>query len=130
MYRIEVLEERLKATPTGRQIAAVFEAHIEEVMLLVNHNRQVTVTWHRNHGPEFIGSAVRSGFEHDFRVVQEIDGVTLPQLIRRMAAVLQEAGTPALKKVIGDHFGLALKWSQTCTSLNDVFEEIQRLEVS
>ncbi len=128
MYRIEVLEERLKATPTGRQIAAVFEAHIDEVMLLVNHNRQVTVTWHRNHGPEFIGSAVRSGFEEDFKVVQEYEGVTLSQLIRRMAAALQDAGTPMLKKDIGDHFALVMHWAQTCTSLNQVLEEIKRLD--
>lgn len=128
MYRIEVLEERLKTTPTGRQIAAVFEAHIDEVMLLVNHNRQVTVTWHRNHGPEFIGSAVRSGFEADFQVVREYEGVTLVQLLRRMAAVLQDVGTPMLKKAISDHFAMVMHWAQTCSSLNEVFAEIQRLD--
>lgn len=128
MYRIEDLEDRLKTTQTGRQIAAVFEAHIAEVMLLVNHNRQVTVTWHRNHGPEFIGSAVRSGFEDDFQVVREHEGVTLLQLMRRMAAVLQDQGTPSLKKAIGDHFALVMHWAQTCNSLNEVLAEIQRLD--
>lgn len=130
MYRIEKLEARLTKTPTGRQIAAVFEVHVEEVMMLINNNRKVMVAWHRNHGPEFIGSAVRSGYEDGFRVLQEVQGVSLSQLIRRMAAVLQDLGTPALKKVIGDHFAMVLNWAQHFTSLNEVLEEIQKMDQS
>lgn len=128
MYRIEVLEDKLKATPTGRRIAAVFAEHVHEVMLLINHNRQVTVTWHRNHGPEFIGSAVKSGFEENFQVVREIEGVTLVQLLRRMASALQDVATPGLKKAIGEHYALVLHWAQQFSSLQEVLDEIARID--
>ena len=128
MYRIEVLEARLTTTPTGREIVNVFREHVEEVMLLINNNRKAMVAWHRNHGPEFIGSAVRSGYEEGFQVLQEVEGVTMPQLIRRMAAVLQDLGTPGLKKVIGDYFVMVLSWAQRFTSLNEVLDEIQTID--
>lgn len=127
MYRIDVLEDRLKTTPMGRQIAAVFETHFEEVMLLINQRREVTVTWHRNHGPAFTGSIVRSGFEQGYTFTREIEGVTLTQMIRRMAAALQDAGTPALKKAIGEHYALITHWAQSHESIEQVFLEIERL---
>ncbi len=128
MYRLEILEERLTTTQTGREIVDVFRLHVEEVMLLINHNRQVMVVWHRNHGPEFIGSAVRSGYDKGFKVLQEVEGVSLPQLIRRMAAILQDSGTPSLKKVIGDNFVMVLSWAQRFTSLNEVLDEIENID--
>ena len=128
MYRLEVLEEQLVATPLGRQIRDVFEEHVEEVMMLINHNRRVTVVWHRNLGPEFITHAVRSGVEKDFEVPREIKGVHLTTLLRRMAAVLQENGSPGLARAIGNYSVLVLNWAQRCNSLHQVFDEIKKLD--
>ncbi|MDO1444631.1 hypothetical protein Q0590_00130 [Rhodocytophaga aerolata] len=127
MYRLEVLEEQLVATPLGRQIRDIFEEHVEEVMMLINHNRQVMVIWHRNLGPEFINHAVRSGMEKDFEVPREIKGIQLTTLLRRMAAVLQENGSPALARTIGNYSVLVLNWAQRCNSLHQVFDEIKKI---
>ena len=127
-YPLEKLEDRLRATSLGRQIADVFEEHVEEIMMLINNDRQVKVTWHRNHGPEFIGSAVRSGFENDFQVLREIEGVRLDQLMRRMAVALQDKATPPLRLTIGKYFGLVMDWARRFSSLNEVLAEIDRMD--
>lgn len=128
MYRLEVLEEQLVATPLGRQIRDIFEEHVEEVMMLINHNRQVMVIWHRNLGPEFINYAVRSGMEKDFEVPREIKGIQLATLLRRMAAALQENGSPALAQAIGNYSVMVLNWAHRCKSLHQVFDEIKKLD--
>lgn len=128
MYRLEILEEQLIATPLGQQIRDVFEEHVEEVMMLINHNRQVMVVWHRNFGPEFINHAVRSGVEKDFEVPGEINGIQFTTLLRRMAAVLLENGSPGLARAISNYLVLVLNWAQRCNSLQQVFEEIKKLD--
>lgn len=128
MYRLEVIEAELQESPTGRQVIDLFTRHVDEVMMLINHNREVTVAWHRNHGPEFIGTAVQSAFEMDVTIPQEVEGVSLPTLLRRMAAVLQDNGSPSLRQTIGEHFGLVMKMAQECNSLRQVLGLIRNVD--
>jgi hypothetical protein len=128
MYNIEILEDRLRATMLGRSLVDLIELHLDEVSLLVNQNRHVIVVWHRNHGPQFMGSIIRSGFEKGYEFEREIYEIKLDQMIRRMAAVLQEQGTPALRQVIGDYIGRVLVLYQQAKSLEDVFEWIRAFD--
>jgi hypothetical protein len=126
--KLDDLEDEMNRTALGRKVLDIFRVHAEEVMILLNQHRAVKVVWHRNHGPEFIAYAVKSGFEEDYRVPSEIQGVSMVQLLRRMASVLQEVGTPALKKVIGERYFLVMSWAQRCNSLRDVMNEIASLD--
>lgn len=126
-YRLEVIEAELNQSQTGKQVVNLFTRHVDEVMMLINNSREVTVTWHRNHGPEFIGSAVKTAFENDVEIVREINGITLFTLLRRMAAVLQDKGTPDLRKTIGTHYALVMKMARSCTSLRQVLDLIRGL---
>ena len=125
MYNIEILEDRLRSTKLGNTLANLIETHMDEVSQLVNQNRQVLVVWHRNYGPQFMGSIIRSGFEEHYQFETEINGVKIGQMIRRMAAELQEHGTPALRQVIGDYLGKVLALHQQAKSLQDVFDWIR-----
>lgn len=130
MYRIEILEKQLMASNTGRQIRDLVKLHVEEVMTLINNNRKVKVIWHRNKGPEFISKAVKSGIEKDFQVPDEIEGVHKTTLLRRVAAAIQENGSPTLRNLIGQYTTTVLNWSMRCNSLSQLFEEIKQLEGS
>jgi hypothetical protein len=128
LRKLEHLENRLKQSQTGRDIYEVFRAHAEEILELINHRRQVTVVWHRNHGPEFIGQVVKSGFEEDFEVPQEIQGVTLIQLLRRMASILLDHGSPPLKEMIGQYYQLVMGWAQRFTNLSQILDAIAKMD--
>jgi hypothetical protein len=128
LRKLEHLENRLKQSQTGRDIYEVFRAHAEEILELINHRRQVTVVWHRNHGPEFIGQVVKSGFEEDFEVPQEIQGVTLIQLLRRMASILLDHGSSPLKEMIGQYYQLVMGWAQRFTNLSQILDAIANMD--
>ena len=128
MYRLEKLENQLIETATGRQIRDLFEEHVEEVMMLINNNRNVKVSWHRNQGPEFINHAVKSGIEQGFEIPDEIKGIHKMTLLRRMAAAIQESGSPMLRQVIGKYTAIILNWAQRSNSLHQVFEEIKNMD--
>jgi hypothetical protein len=53
------LRSRLLATGTGRRLNRLVQTHFREVRDLVNTNKRVAVTWHRNHGPAMIRLAMR-----------------------------------------------------------------------
>jgi hypothetical protein len=125
MRKLEYFEKELNASPTGREILAVVRAHMDEVNELVNRNRTVMVAWQRNKGPRFLMSTMDSGFDAHTPVQKEIDGVTLPQLVLRMADALQQAGSRALAATVAGYTGLALRAANECTSLAELFARIR-----
>jgi len=125
LYDIEILDIELRKTEAGTRLLQVFNAHVDEVFFLVGHHRQVTVAWQRNHGPAFISSFLETNITPDTLLKKEINGVTVYALIRRMAAALQEAGSPALRKAIGDHIATVLEWTEACNSMNDVLQRLK-----
>lgn len=125
MRKLEYFEKELNRSPTGREILALVRTHMDEVNELVNRNRTVMVTWQRHHGPRFLLSTMDSGFDAHTPVQKEIDGVTLPQLVLRMADALQQAGSRPLADVVARHTRLALTAAHECVSLNDLFGRIR-----
>lgn len=128
--KIDPFEIELNRTETGRAIVEMVRVHAKEILMLINHNRSVKVVWHRNHGPEFIASALRSGYEDDYFIEAEIEGVTVVQLLRRMAAALLEIGSPDLRKMIGTHYAMVMHWAQRHQNLRAVFNEIAELDAA
>jgi hypothetical protein len=125
MRKLEYFEKELNASPTGREILAIVRTHMDEVNELVNRNRTVMVAWQRNKGPRFLMSTMDSGFDANTPVLKEIDGVTLPQLVLRMADALQQAGSQPLASTVSSYTGLALRAASECTSLAELFGRIR-----
>ena len=128
MYDIDLLDIELRKTEAGSRLLSVFNVHVDEVFYLVSHHRQVKVAWQRNQGPAFVSGFLESGASPEAAFKKEINGVSLQTLIRRMAVALQDAGSPPLRKAIGDHIALILEWTNACNSLNDVLEKLKNSE--
>jgi hypothetical protein len=126
MRKLEYFEDELNASPTGREILGIVRAHMEEVNTLVNQHRAVMVAWQRNHGPRFLMSTMDSGFEATTPVPKEIDGITLQQLLLRMADALLQAGSPGLRDAIGRCAAPALNAAAECASVAELFVRIRR----
>lgn len=126
MYRIEPYEQELKSTAKGREILDLITSHFEEVSRLINHNRHVIITWQRNKGTEFFSQWMGSGFEPEMVAKKEIDGIELTSLIRRMAVVLQDHGSPSLVKTIDKYFLVVLGYTESCNSLAEVFQKLRQ----
>jgi len=125
MYRIELYEQELRATTKGREIHDLITKHFSEISTLINHNREVTITWQRNKGPLFFTQFMASGFDPEITIKQEHENVHLSSLIRRMAVTLQDAGSPSLREAIDRYLLIVLEYAETCDSLRQVFEKLR-----
>jgi len=126
MYRIEPYELELRSTATGREILKLITTHFEEVSRLITHNRHVMVAWQRNKGAEFFSQLMGSGFDPEIAVKKEIGGVRLTSLVRRMAVVLQDHGSPSLIKTIDKYFLVVSGYTESCNSLAEVFQKFRQ----
>jgi hypothetical protein len=122
---MELLEARLERSAQGKAILKLVYMHRNEVLNLVNHNRAVTVTWHRQQGPAFLAAIARSVKEPAYRIPNEIEGVRRRHALMSMLAALEEKGSPQLKADIGRYSLLLL---QTFSQYDTVDEIINVLE--
>ena len=128
MYRLETYEQELKATKKGREILDLIMEHVDEVNQLVNHNREVMVTWQRNKGALFFSKFMGSAFDANAIVKKEMEGIQLFSLLRRMSVVLQDHGSKKLAEAIDTYFLLAVEYAENCDSLYQVFQKIRQHE--
>lgn len=126
--KIEYFEDQLNTSPAGREVLQLVHRHGEEVLYLVNKNRPTMVCWQRHHGPRFIRSAVDSGFEEDSYFVREVEGVKMETLLLFMAEVLQDHGSPELKRDIGRYAPLVLQMARETRSLREVIQRIHHTQ--
>lgn len=128
MYRIEIYEEELRSSKQGREILQLIMIHVDEVNRLINHNREVMVTWQRNKGAVFFSKFMGSGFNAGTVINKEEGPVRLSSLIRRMAVVLQDYSSKELSEVIDKYFLLVLEYAENCDSLHGIFKKIRKYE--
>lgn len=87
-------------TPEDEELYEVSNKHRYEVVWLVNHCRQVTVAWHRYHGPAFVAAIVGALSKPGNAIPTVAKGIPIGVLLAKMQAVLYEHGTAALKEDI------------------------------
>lgn len=126
--KIEYFEDRLKASPTGRELLQIVRKHGDEVMYLINKNRPVMVCWQRHHGPRFIKSVIDSGFEEDTVFEKEIEGVKMETLVLYMAEALQDNAGPELKMNIGKYIPVVLKMVRENNALHEIINRINNMQ--
>jgi len=114
-----MLRQRLSETENGRRIAALIEEHQNEVVHLVNHERAVTVAWHRNKGPQFLSEAAANACQPEHRVPREIDGVSREALIRNLAKALYEHGSARLR-ALSQHLEELVRYANSSDSLHEM----------
>lgn len=128
--KLEYFEDQLKESPLGREVLALLRLHGKEVMYLVNNNRPTIVCWQRNKGPQFIRSVVDSGFEEHVDFIKQTEGISIETVILQMAEVLQDNGTPELKKAIAKYTLPVLQMSRECNSLREVMKKVKHTQLA
>jgi hypothetical protein len=118
------LRDKLLASEEGRRLEALFRAHREEVVRLVNHNRRVTVAWQRGQGPAYLNRVARSARARDASVPRQIGGVTRAELLEGLARALVEHGSPALAADVERHREATLRCAERFDRLHDLVDHL------
>lgn len=92
-----------EAQPAGRELAGVVTAHHGEAIELVNHDRRVTVAWHRGKGPAWLAALVRSARVSSYVLPESIEGVTRAQFLAAIRGELERAGSDDLRAALARH---------------------------
>lgn len=120
--RVAALQQQLIRTEEGARIRKLVEAHGPEVMELVNHNRRVTMPWHRNKGPLFLNEAATNLTDPTHKIPREIEGVARETLLRKMAEALVSQGSRGLREVVEQHLDEALRCINRGDGLNEMID--------
>ncbi|MET7717589.1 hypothetical protein [Streptomyces sp. NPDC005407] len=94
---VEELAVRFRRTTEGQRLSELLDAHRAEVVHLVNHERRVTVAWHRAQGPAWYAALARGARHPDYQLPADIAGVTREAAFAQMHAVLVQYGGEALR---------------------------------
>jgi hypothetical protein len=96
LKRVLTTQAQLTASPAAKGYIELITRHSREVRDLVNHNRRVTIAWHRKGGPEMGRAAGQFAGQREDRLPQEIDGLPLAERLSRIADALARNGSPEL----------------------------------
>jgi hypothetical protein len=119
-------ENEFMMTPKGATFIRVIKENLDEGLNLVNHNRQVMVTWRRKQGPAFLAAFAKSAGDPNYKVPKEVNGVSLETLLINMAVVLEEHGSDRLRQAINEHALDVFVYAKECDSLQDLLERMRR----
>jgi subtilisin family serine protease len=93
---LRALRDALAATPAGQRWGTLMTTHSAEVYTLVNRNRSVTVTWHRNGGPQLVQAFLTSIQNLERPLPTEVNGRPAAMAVESILAVLRQHGSPEL----------------------------------
>ncbi|MDG5799078.1 hypothetical protein QA597_01720 [Marinilabiliaceae bacterium ANBcel2] len=94
------LSKHLKEVKNGSLFLKIISQHEKEIFSLINNNRAVIRTWQIKEGPAFIRAIGECVNNVNQDIPQDINSVSLYNLIISMAAVLEENCSSSLKKDI------------------------------
>lgn len=118
------LRERFLSLPEGPSAWQLIDEHRIEVIRLVNHNRRVTVAWHRNQGPAFLNRAINNARDPQETIPAEIEGITRQALLGSMGDVLAEQGSPGLRAAIQCYRQRVLALAEECDNLHELVDRM------
>lgn len=108
---LDFMQTNLIQSEQGKSILKLVNAFSYEVLNLINHKRQVTVTWHRNKGAAFLSELGQSAKFPDSRISKEIEGINRKEAVQNITAILKEHGSEGLRTTINQYESLLLKIS-------------------
>lgn len=93
---LESLKWELSSFPLGRALVLFAERYVDDIMQLVNHERRVTVVWHRARGPNFLALLLRGIDSLDQAIPQRVEGQSAQDGLEAMRRIIAETGAPEL----------------------------------
>ena len=119
------LEDKLNATESGADLLQLITSNRSEILDLINHKRPVTILWHHSQGPAFTAHFMNSLKDTKYVIPKDVNGVTLKMLVIKMAAVLQEYGSPKLKTDIDKHISDLLHYAEHLKSIRSLLTTLK-----
>jgi len=95
---LEHLRAQVLATERGPQLQHLIERYATEVWTLIQTNRRVATIWHRCKGPVWVRLAIRAAYAPDLELPSDVEGLSLQEGARRIAAALSRYGSPELRR--------------------------------
>jgi len=123
--RAMALREEILHSERGRLYQALIDQHTEEVVHLVNRVRPVTVTWHRLHGPDFLGHVLHASRHADHSVPRELHGLSRDQALARMLETLSHHGSAALRADIERYSAQVRELFRQIDEIEDLAERLR-----
>jgi subtilisin family serine protease len=99
---LKEIRRLVASTPAGQLVAALVSTHLSEVIRLVNHERRVTIAWHRMHGPDLLQDIVRQ-VEGGLTLPKTVNGQPVAPGLARLLDELERAGSSRLRSDIAQH---------------------------
>lgn len=102
-HQLETLleaQQDLFETAGGKEYAALFRRHFEEVQTLINTNKRVAVVWQRNGGPLLAQLAFNAVQNPDTPIPADINGVPLALCLNNILDILEKYGSAELQSDI------------------------------
>lgn len=97
---MEKLETTIEQHPDGRMLIEAFRQHGDEILELVNTDREVTVAWHRCKGPSFVAHVLERARNPEYEIPTTIEGISYQRTLSKMSVVLEKKGSHELAAAI------------------------------
>lgn len=126
---VHAFEKRLRSIPEGEMFLQILLDHRNEVMDLINDNREVKVAWHRFNGPEYIGHILKNSSSPNHAIPPDINGYSLQNLLIKMSDVLERNGSRRLAEAVENYSAFAFSFGRNyigVESLNTVLKDLPR----
>lgn len=98
---VPLMMARVRALPSGIELAAAVSRHFSEVRRLINNNRRIATMWHRGQGPRLLKRVLAGAFDPEERV--PLPGGREREYLERCLDQLVRFGSPKLKHGITRH---------------------------
>ncbi len=122
------LDEELAQYDEGKKILELFKVHREELLQLVRTNREVMAAWHRYKGPAYLSHITRR-IRRGTPIPEQINGISLQNLILKMTAVLQRNGSDGLVDAVKANYLKILNVVASGNSIEDWKNNLADLEL-
>src|SRR2546430_7250389 len=100
-HRLAAVRRALEPTVAGSRLNAFWDKHQRELLALINHDRRVTLVWHRGGGAATFQALSRMMSRPDLAMPETINGTPIATCVDRLATTLIERGSPALAEDLG-----------------------------
>ncbi len=131
LLRSAVLDEvinNLFASPLGRKILELYELHGPQARDLLDHDRRAKIAWHRNHGPAFAAKLLANMESLDQPIPQQIEGLPLDEMMRRVCDVFVSRGTPDFAAAGERYLPIAFDLLRGATTIREALDRVRAYE--
>jgi hypothetical protein len=105
-----------------REFSDRVDLHQAEVVSLVNHDRHVTVAWHRAQGPAWIAALARSARRPAYLLPHEIEGVTRAEAFTLLHTALSRFGSDGLRADLAEYGERLLTAFSGCRTTGELLD--------